>query len=81
MGRDMSLLPKRQLETVRLFCEGLTKPKIAKKMNCSVHTVNFVIDKIYYQFDVHTRQELTRLALSKGWLDTCPCCHKNASLE
>lgn len=46
-----------------LVAQGLTNPEVAERMLLSRHTVDFHLRQIFRKLNVHSRVELTRLAL------------------
>jgi DNA-binding CsgD family transcriptional regulator/tetratricopeptide (TPR) repeat protein len=49
-----------------LVTEGLTNPQVGARMFISRHTVDFHLRQIFRKLDVHSRVELTRMALQRN---------------
>ncbi|MER7132957.1 helix-turn-helix domain-containing protein, partial [Streptosporangium saharense] len=55
-----------ELAVCGLVAEGLTNRQAAEQMFISEHTVAFHLRQIFRKLDIHSRVELTRLALGRG---------------
>jgi DNA-binding NarL/FixJ family response regulator len=64
---DDDLTP-REMQVLRLLCEGLTNHQIARRLELSVRTIEAHLTHIYAKLDVGSRTEAVLLAQRKGWL-------------
>ncbi|MFF0578196.1 helix-turn-helix transcriptional regulator [Streptosporangium saharense] len=55
-----------ELAVCGLVAEGLTNRQAAEQMFISEHTVAFHLRQIFRKLDIHSRVELTRLAIGRG---------------
>ena len=62
-------LTERELEVVRLVATGITNKEIAGKLYLSPSTVKVHLANIFTKLDVHSRTELTMLAVRSGWVE------------
>lgn len=63
-----SLLPKVELETLRILDTGLTNKEIAIKLHVSPSTVKYRLKSLFAKLGVSSRREAVKLARDKGWL-------------
>jgi DNA-binding NarL/FixJ family response regulator len=69
-GRDESAcLAPREIETVRWIAMGFTQSQIATRMGLSQATVNTYAKRIRSKLQVNNKAELTRKAITLGYLD------------
>ena len=68
------LMP-RQEQILRLYSAGLETPKVAEAMQIKVSTLRKHMDRIYYKFNVHSRQEAIEKVLGQD------CKPKTEALE
>ena len=59
----VSQLSKREIEVVRMICEGLTNREIGEKLYISEHTVKDHIKNIMRKMGVASRNELVAVLL------------------
>ncbi|MDA5193827.1 LuxR C-terminal-related transcriptional regulator [Alphaproteobacteria bacterium LMG 31809] len=64
------LLPKGELETLRILDTGLTNKEIAIKLDVSPSTVKYRLKSLFVKLGVSSRREAVKLARDKGWLHT-----------
>jgi DNA-binding NarL/FixJ family response regulator len=60
------ILSARELEVLRLLCQGRTDKAIAQMLYLSVRTVNSHVSHIYAKLGVGTRTEAMHVALEHG---------------
>ena len=60
------ILSARELEVLRLLCQGRTDKEIAQRLYLSVRTVNSHVSHIYAKLGVGTRTEAMHVALQQG---------------
>jgi DNA-binding NarL/FixJ family response regulator len=65
-GPPREELSERELEVLRLLCQGRTDKAIAQRLYLSVRTVNSHVSHIYAKLGVGTRTEAMQLALQHG---------------
>jgi len=67
--KDMHLenekLTNREQEVALLVSEGLTNPKIAKRLKISKHTVKHYLTVIYQKLNIQCRYQLIRYVIEK----------------
>ena len=63
MPKAATKLTRRQIEVVRLLCNGFSTPEIAKVLYVSVNTINNHKAEVYSALDVRNEKELIRAAL------------------
>ena len=56
-------LTRRQIEIIRLLCNGFTTPETAAVLNLAVNTINTQKKVIYAVLNVRNEKELIRAAL------------------
>jgi two-component system nitrate/nitrite response regulator NarL len=61
--RDLSRLTQREIQIVRLVCEGLSNKEIARRMGISEGTIKFRLHLIYRKLAITNRTSLATLAL------------------
>ena len=61
-------LTDRELDVLRLLCEGYMDKEIAKQLCLSIRTINGHLRHIYTKLGVHSRTEAMHLALEQGWV-------------
>jgi LuxR family transcriptional regulator len=59
-------LTQRQLEVLRLLCDGMTSNEIAKALEISNHTVDWYINVIQEKFNARNRQHVIAMAFRAG---------------
>lgn len=59
-------LTQRQMEVLRLLCDGLTSNEIAKALQISNHTVDWYINVIQEKFNARNRQHVIAIAFRAG---------------
>ena len=62
----LSLLTRRELDTLRYISRGMTKKEIAKTLMVSVKTVDSHTANLMEKLDIHDRVELARFAIREG---------------
>jgi two-component system nitrate/nitrite response regulator NarL len=60
-----SPLNTRELEVLRLVCQGLSNKEIAAKMNISDSGVKNTLQQLFGKTDVRSRSQLVRVALEQ----------------
>ncbi|HFE3442941.1 TPA: PAS domain-containing protein [Klebsiella aerogenes] len=65
-------LSEREFEIIFLLCKGFNRASVAKKLGISEDWTKKCIKTVYDRLDVHSVEELTNYALTKGWLTTIP---------
>jgi DNA-binding CsgD family transcriptional regulator/N-acetylneuraminic acid mutarotase len=68
MAEPNEALTERELEVVRLVGVGITNKEIAQQLNVSANTVRVHLNNIFTKLGVHSRTELTVLAIRNGWV-------------
>jgi DNA-binding CsgD family transcriptional regulator len=63
LTRDFHLT-RREIEVIRLICEGAAKKEIADKLNISEFTVRDHIKNILFKMDLHTRNEVVAFLIN-----------------
>ena len=66
------ILSARELEVLRLLCQGRTDKEIAQTLYLSVRTVNSHVSHIYAKLGARTRTEAMHLALQHGLVTLAP---------
>jgi DNA-binding NarL/FixJ family response regulator len=66
---DTAVLAPREIETLRWIALGLTQAQIARRMGLSEATVNTYAKRIRGKLNVGNKAELTRVAITLGYLD------------
>jgi DNA-binding NarL/FixJ family response regulator len=66
-GHENSL-SLRESEVVRLIAQGYSNKEIASNLNISVKTVETYKARAMEKLDLHSRSDLVRYALTKGWM-------------
>jgi len=66
------ILSTRELEVLRLICQGQTDKQIAQALYLSVRTINSHVSHIYAKLGVGTRTEAMHLALECGLVTLAP---------
>jgi DNA-binding NarL/FixJ family response regulator len=61
--RDLTRLTEREIQIVRLVCEGLSNKEIARRMGISEGTIKFRLHVIYRKLAINNRTSLATLAL------------------
>jgi ATP/maltotriose-dependent transcriptional regulator MalT len=61
-------LTAREVEVLRLLAQGMTNPRIAKRLILSSHTVHAHVRSIYAKLDVNSRSSVTRYAIEQHLL-------------
>lgn len=61
-------LSKRELEVLQALAKGANYNQIADQLNISPQTVRSHTDNIYKKLDVHSKVELTMMAMENQWL-------------
>jgi DNA-binding CsgD family transcriptional regulator len=64
--RDLSLLSGREMQIVKLLCEGNSTPKIANKLHLSEHTVKTHRKNILQKMEVKNTMDIVKIAYEKG---------------
>lgn len=59
-------LTQRQMEVLRLLCDGLTSNEIARALQISNHTVDWYINVIQEKFNARNRQHVIAIAFRSG---------------
>lgn len=59
-------LTQRQLEVLRLLCDGMTSNEIAKALEISNHTVDWYINVIQEKFNARNRQHVIAISFRAG---------------
>lgn len=65
-GNSMKLLSPRELEIVRLSCDGLMGKEIAEKLHISLRTVNAHKTHIFNKLGLRSNVEMVRYAIEHG---------------
>lgn len=68
-GSDRHDLTQREVEIVRLLCEGLTARAIASRLRISERTVNTHVGNLYRHLGVNNRIDAMREAMRRGLVD------------
>lgn len=66
---DGKYLSDREIEIIRLICNGLTYKEIANNLNISARTVESHKNNIQDKLNIHTIPELVRFALKNNYID------------
>ena len=61
-------LTDREMDVLRLLCDGHSDKEIAKQLYLSIRTVNGHLRHIYTKLGVHSRTEAMHVALEQGWV-------------
>ncbi len=61
-------LTEREMEVLRLLCQGYSDKEIAQRLYISVRTVGVHLYHIYEKLGVHSRTEAALYAVRKGWV-------------
>ncbi len=59
---------EREMEVLRLLCQGHSDKEIAQQLYISVRTVGVHLHNIYDKLGVHSRTEAALYALRRGWV-------------
>jgi len=66
---DNKSLSDREIEIIKLLCNGFTYKKIADELNISVRTVESHKNNIQDKLNIHSIPELVRFALKHNYID------------
>jgi DNA-binding CsgD family transcriptional regulator len=66
--KDLGLLSGREMQILKLLCEGNTTPKIASILHLSEHTVKTHRKNIMQKMEVHNSMDIMKIAYEKGLL-------------
>jgi DNA-binding CsgD family transcriptional regulator/N-acetylneuraminic acid mutarotase len=61
-------LTEREIEIVKLVATGITNKEIATTLSISPSTIKVHLNNIFTKLDVHSRTELTMIAVKNGWV-------------
>ncbi len=64
--KDLSLLSGREMQILKLLCEGNTTPKIANILHLSEHTVKTHRKNIMQKMEVRNSMDIMKMAYEKG---------------
>ena len=64
--RKLTLLSSREMQILKLLCEGNSTPKIADKLNLSEHTVKTHRKNILQKMEVKNTMDIVKIAYDKG---------------
>ncbi len=64
--RDLALLSSREMQILKLLCEGNSTPKIAEKLHLSEHTVKTHRKNILQKMEVKNTMDIVNMAYAKG---------------
>ena len=64
--RKLTLLSSREMQILKLLCEGNSTPKIANKLNLSEHTVKTHRKNILQKMEVKNTMDIVKIAYEKG---------------
>lgn len=67
-GNQAESLSEREREVLILLSKGLTRKEIAGLLNISPYTINDHVKSIYKKLDVNSKSEVTRIAMSMGFV-------------
>lgn len=67
-ARDADALSEREREVLRYVAHGFTNKEIAVRLRISVKTVETHKANLMEKLDLHSRSEIVRYALLRGWL-------------
>ena len=62
-------LSRRELEVLRLVCDGASNPRIAERLVISPKTAARHVANIFAKLGVHSRAEAARVAVERGLLE------------
>ena len=68
-GNGHRELTPRQLEILRLVCDGLSAKEIAEKLNLSPKTIEFHKASLGERLNIHTTAGLVRYAVRTGLIE------------
>ena len=66
-GAPQHLLTQREMQIVRMLCEGLGNKEIAQSLFLSLRTVENHLANVYARLGVRSRTEAAVLAIQNGW--------------
>lgn len=66
--KDLSLLSGREMQILKLLCDGNTTPKIANILHLSEHTVKTHRKNIMQKMEVRNSMDIMKIAYEKGLL-------------
>ena len=64
-----NLLTDREMDVLRLLCDGHTDKEIAERLYLSIRTINGHLRHVYTKLGVHSRTEAMHTALEQGWVN------------
>lgn len=63
---DLAVLTRRELEVLRLICEGMSIRQVGRRLSRSERTIDNQIGSIHRKLGLHTRGDLVRFAVERG---------------
>lgn len=68
-ANEKSAITNKEMEVLRLVCDGLHNKEIARELGISVRTVEGHVSAIFNRLNVRSRTEAAMFATSRGWFN------------